>query len=669
MDTGDSPNAGNPKRGDRRGATSRRPAAGNPKRRDRRGTRAAASGRPGVDDGVDPNRAAGLRRRELMLEIRRECQYLSEEIIRGGDGHYLLEMLRELGHRLRSSETPLQASSSAAPPSDHPGAEGSVTGTHIRQSALYSSRPRRPRRKHTPLPTQDHPSEVSTSELGGAVTDLPTLDEALSLSDPPPLTPQISDEETTDDDDASEEFIREMKEYSDKHPPVSLEEAFDSIRAVEHAALTALAAKKGIEPPRDPFLVDQEAPLLQAQQEDSASAPHSQDSIAISHEASTEVVQDGKQWMRDEVTLCFRKHVERTSYLAVCTVCLYVCMGVVFELDELCHQCFNVENYMKVFHHYNFKIRMKMPTAVEWTEELCFGEVKEIFGTKSYFCCPLEPNENGNISFVINKNQGVEDLRHPVTGGFETGLPDAPIPNFWGGRRDLQRRDPLGSRRSQRRTTTLSQSPSLRSLRRSLSSHRSSQLIGQETRTARVSCAPEGCKDLWTQQERETSLRFPLGILRWVALSLLSSGFQFPGTLLEERYWAGVQRRIGEELRRYLTRKGKSGLFVPQQYTTYQAMRRATCTDIEQYFTYLPGLAGLVTSPYRYWEDMVMKFYASLWVARDRSEIWFMLRGEPQRLTREDLIAAPRFRSTVVQECLHDLRSAPQTTGRDTASG
>ncbi|KAK3120640.1 hypothetical protein QOZ80_9AG0691320 [Eleusine coracana subsp. coracana] len=467
MDTGDSPNAGNPKRGDRRGATSRRPAAGNPKRRDRRGTRAAASGRPGVDDGVDPNRAAGLRRRELMLEIRRECQYLSEEIIRGGDGHYHLEMLRELGHRLRSSEMLLQASSSAAPPSDHPGAEGSVTGTRIRQSALYSSRPRRPRRKHTPLQTQDHPSEVSTSELGVAVTDLPTLDEALSLSDPPPLTPQISDEETTDDDDACshlyrpgdvgrsispivltksmlqalgdrffttvpyeamrrpdsdsdedpEEFKRKMKEYSDRHPPVSLEEAFHSIVAVEHAALTALAAKKGIEPPRDPFRVDQqEAPSLEAQQQDSAAAPHSQDSMAISHEG---VIQDGKQWMRDEVTLCFRKHVEKTRYLA----------GVVFELDELCHQCFNVENSRKVFHHYNFKIRMKMPAAVEWTKELYFGEVKEIFGTKFYFCCPLEPNESGHC--YACQNQGVEDLRHPVTGGFEMGMPD-PLPsNFW----------------------------------------------------------------------------------------------------------------------------------------------------------------------------------------------------------------------------------------------
>ncbi|GJN05036.1 hypothetical protein PR202_ga22632 [Eleusine coracana subsp. coracana] len=434
MDTGDFPNADNPNRGDRRGATSRRPAAGNPNRRDRRGTRAAASGRPGVDDGADPNPAAGLTRRELRLEIRREQyslseqmrheqQLLNEEIIRGGDVHYHRERLRELGGLLRSSETLLQASSSAAPPSEqnflrlqhfnsvahveirkdsatqkgstrlfaderiaHPGAEGSVTGTHIRQSALYSSRPRRPRRKHTPLPTQDHPSEVSSSELGGAVTDLPTLDEALSLSDPPPLTPQISDEETTDDDDACSHLYRPG----------------DVGRSISPIVLT----KSMLQSLGDRFFTT--VPYEAMRRPDSDSDED--------HEG---VIQDGKQWMRDEVTLCFRKHVEKTRYLA----------GVVFELDELCHQCFDVENSRKVFQHYNFKIRMKMPAAVEWTKELYFGEVKEIFGTKFYFCCPLEPNESGHC--YACQNQGVEDLRHPVTGGFEMGMPDALPSNFW----------------------------------------------------------------------------------------------------------------------------------------------------------------------------------------------------------------------------------------------
>ena len=67
-------------------------------------------------------------------------------------------------------------------------------------------------------------------------------------------------------------------------------------------------------------------------------------------------------------------------------------------------------------------------------------------------------------------------------------------------------------------------------------------------------------------------------------------------------------------------------VLVPQQYTTYQAMRRAMTTNMEQYFSYLPGLADLVTAPLRFREDMVLDFYATLWVARDRSEFWFLFK-------------------------------------------
>lgn len=50
-----------------------------------------------------------------------------------------------------------------------------------------------------------------------------------------------------------------MDEYFDQNPPVSLEEAFDSTLAVEYAALSALATEKGIQPPRNSFLVDQDS--------------------------------------------------------------------------------------------------------------------------------------------------------------------------------------------------------------------------------------------------------------------------------------------------------------------------------------------------------------------------------------------------------------------------
>ncbi|KAK3120644.1 hypothetical protein QOZ80_9AG0691420 [Eleusine coracana subsp. coracana] len=542
MDTGDSPNAGNPKRGDRRGATSRRPAAGNPKRRDRRGTRAAASGRPGVDDGVDPNRAAGLRRRELMLEIRRECQYLSEEIIRGGDGHYHLEMLRELGHRLRSSEMLLQASSSAAPPSDHPGADRTGSGTRVRQSVLYSNRPRRsrPRRpsqrlEHpsevssrelelevanvstfeapsvretsivSPSEIEEHPSEVHSSELGKAITDLSTL-EALSLSDPPLLTPQTAEESESDDDaykyddhflhepiefgigsfgpqtlcysdppprfkwadgvrkrgqtpieeldaaelgpsrsevlsrsdssfppksteknttkdsdDDMEEELRLIREYRAAHTYTSLKEGFAAIRAAQHARRTELAAKRGTEPP-PPLLakhlppVYQETQSLQARQESSPAAAQPQHSTTTRKprcEASNaELAENAEKWMREEVKMVFEKYIERRDDLKGLDCCF----------SELSHQCFNVEHYNKIFHHYNFTVRMKEPSSVDWVDALYFAEVKQIFGRKYYFCCRLEPNESG--SCYACKSQGVEDLQHPATGGFDSGSPN-----------------------------------------------------------------------------------------------------------------------------------------------------------------------------------------------------------------------------------------------------
>ncbi|KAF8665982.1 hypothetical protein HU200_054071 [Digitaria exilis] len=78
--------------------------------------------------------------------------------------------------------------------------------------------------------------------------------------------------------------------------------------------------------------------------------------------------------MRDEVMTCFRKYAILESHL-----------------DELCSQCFNVEDYNKLFHHYNFKVKMRKPYLVDWT----------IFGRKYYFCCPLEPNENGTINSCL----------------------------------------------------------------------------------------------------------------------------------------------------------------------------------------------------------------------------------------------------------------------------
>ncbi|WVZ60161.1 hypothetical protein U9M48_010214 [Paspalum notatum var. saurae] len=164
---------------------------------------------------------------------------------------------------------------------------------------------------------EEHPSSmVNSSELGW--TDMPRFEE-LSLSDPPLSTPQTADEmtdETDDDelldehgndgnsgklspmvtdssrsealpvtqmtekstgdpDDDTEEELRLLEEYFVANPPVSMEEAFDKLKAAQHALLTARAAEQGTEPPPPPrrqFLVDQ------ARQEASAAASNLQHS-------------------------------------------------------------------------------------------------------------------------------------------------------------------------------------------------------------------------------------------------------------------------------------------------------------------------------------------------------------------------------------------------------
>ncbi|CAO2142595.1 unnamed protein product [Urochloa humidicola] len=125
-------------------------------------------------------------------------------------------------------------------------------------------------------------------------------------------------------------------------------------------------------------------------------------------------------WMNEEVMLCFKMLIEISPDLAELED---------YCLDELRHQCFNVESYDKVYHHYNFTVRMKMPNSADWTVELYFAEVKEIFGTKHYLCYPLDPNENGQC--YACRNQGVEDLRHPAIDLFETGSPDASACSLW----------------------------------------------------------------------------------------------------------------------------------------------------------------------------------------------------------------------------------------------
>ncbi|TVU17670.1 hypothetical protein EJB05_33720, partial [Eragrostis curvula] len=129
-----------------------------------------------------------------------------------------------------------------------------------------------------------------------------------------------------------------------------------------------------------------------------------------------EIVQNGKKWMIEEVMVAFRKYRKRKNDLK----------DLDYEFDELHHQCFNVESYDKIFHHFNFTVKMKKPSSSDWTSTLYFAEVKEIFSHKIYFCSPLEPYENG-LCYAC-KNQGIDDLKHPIIGAFDRGSPDSKAP-------------------------------------------------------------------------------------------------------------------------------------------------------------------------------------------------------------------------------------------------
>jgi hypothetical protein len=45
-------------------------------------------------------------------------------------------------------------------------------------------------------------------------------------------------------------------------------------------------------------------------------------------------------------------------------------------------------------------VKIQLPNSDEWKSKTYFAEVKEIFGEKFYFCCPLELKENGINSYL-----------------------------------------------------------------------------------------------------------------------------------------------------------------------------------------------------------------------------------------------------------------------------
>ncbi|KAK1606977.1 hypothetical protein QYE76_030650 [Lolium multiflorum] len=272
---------------------------------------------------------------------------------------------------------------------------------------MYSDRPRRSRRNRgrqvqQPASSQvqeEDSSKASSSELGPTTSDTLKF-ETLSLNDSPPALdssdrseePSIADlllnQPTFDSvDDCMDYFCnseRAARAARDKVLPFSQQPTLDKFEA-ERVLVTPNQAQP-----------------VRAQEQASAVAAQGR------YEGSKgKIADNGNRWMSEELWVAFQKYLQKEDDLKE-----FDC-----EFEELKHQCFHVENYCKIFHHFNFTVKMKKHGSSEWTSTLYFAEVKEIFRRKIYFCCPLEQHENGNCYACKNQQMGV--LKHPVTGAVQ----------------------------------------------------------------------------------------------------------------------------------------------------------------------------------------------------------------------------------------------------------
>ncbi|KAL6653552.1 hypothetical protein ACP70R_008476 [Stipagrostis hirtigluma subsp. patula] len=314
---------------------------------------------------------------------------------------YADAVVRRHEQERRSSATSPASSSSRL--CRRPGYATDGAGTRVRQSAMYSDRPRRHRVNRGQA---QPPTDLSAAVHGG--------DMGSGLSDPTIMVPS-----------AAEEALSPRSEYQHL---IEGQPTFDTMDDVFeylwNSYISAHALAKGVS--QQSLLDKFEAQSVLQEEARSVPAPEQARPIPAPEQAhpiqgyceasNEEIAQNGKKWMSEEVMVAFRKYVEKHDDMK----------ELEYEFDELHHQCFSVENYHKIFHHFNFTVKMKAPGSTDWTSMLCFAEVKEILTQKIYFCSPLEPHENGHCGAC--KNQGMDELKHPVIGAFDRGSADAEFP-------------------------------------------------------------------------------------------------------------------------------------------------------------------------------------------------------------------------------------------------
>ncbi|KAI4963020.1 hypothetical protein ZWY2020_020494, partial [Hordeum vulgare] len=246
---------------------------------------------------------------------------------------------------------------------------GSAT-THVRQSVLYSARRghrcRKGRRKRT---------EVSSSELGHTSADLSQLD-ALTLNTTPP---------TLQSADRAEEHSTEVRSSERGGTGADLSKDEGIYLNVASPAYESTSMPDSMIHLRSSSFCPNKQSLEKLALHDSR----------VSHRLDL--------WMEKEVMKAFKKCI----------------IGVEFELDELLHQCFSVETHDKMFHHYNFTVKMKEAGSDKWSSStLYFAEVKEMYGRK-FTSLPLDQMKmvytiSSLLYLFACKNRGMNALQHPA---------------------------------------------------------------------------------------------------------------------------------------------------------------------------------------------------------------------------------------------------------------
>uniref|UniRef100_A0ACD5XZU6 Uncharacterized protein n=1 Tax=Avena sativa TaxID=4498 RepID=A0ACD5XZU6_AVESA len=128
-----------------------------------------------------------------------------------------------------------------------------------------------------------------------------------------------------------------------------------------------------------------------------------------------EAKKNGMKWMRKEVLQAFESYRSSAGY------------NKDFEHDfvRLDFQCLIYGTLSKSYHHYNFTMRTRLSRSKPWTFQQYFAEVKPTENETEYFCCPLQPSEDGHC-FGYRK-VGIS-LKHPESGGYEKGYQGSGFP-------------------------------------------------------------------------------------------------------------------------------------------------------------------------------------------------------------------------------------------------